>query len=312
MDEPPEQQPAQPKVSAIIFSYNSAAALRRCLAALEKSRERERMEILVVDSGSRDESPGMDGDFPNITMLRLERHFGLAKALNIACRTAQGEHLFFVDPSIEVAPETVAALAARLDSDSDAAAVCPLIVDLEGQPASLVRPLPAPESLKLALRQDAPPQAISPDLAAEAVPIPWADWRAIMARKFFVRGLNYFDQRFGHHWLDAELCYQIRRAAKKTILLPKLKVVGHPPEIAFPLDTSARAALSADRALGAATFAGKHFGFGKGLALRIGISLGAIGRALKALVTFGEVGFEFSRASAILRGQKIDGSQRAL
>jgi GT2 family glycosyltransferase len=312
MAEPPEQQPATPKVSVVIFSYNSAAGLRRCLAALEKSREREKMEIIVVDSGSRDESPNMDVDFPKITMLRLERHFGLAKALNIACRTAQGEHLFFLDPNVEVAPETVAALAAKLDADPDAAAVCPLIVDADGQPTSVVRPLPTIESLKRSLRADAPAEAVSLDLAADAITVPWIEWGAIMARKFFVRGLNYFDQRFGHHWLDAELCFQIRRASRKTLLLPKLRVVRKPAEDALPLDTAARAALAADRALGAATFAGKHFGFGKGLAFRIGITLGAIGRALKAMLTFGEVKFELGRASAILSGQTIDGSQRAL
>lgn len=312
MDESLDQQPAEPKVSAIIVSYNCAEALRRCLAALERSREREKLEIVVVDNGSRDGCPGMDAEFPNITVMRLERHFGLAKALNIGIRTSRGEFLLLLDPNVEVAPDTVTALAARLDADADAVAVCPLIVDAEGQPSSVVRPLPTPDSLKAALRDPGAGKTISLDLAAEPIAVPWADAGAILARKFFIRGLNYFDQRFGHHWLDAELCFQIRRAGKKTLLLPKVKVVRRPAQDSFPLDKSALAALDADRALGAATFAGKHFGFGAGLKLRAGITLGAIGRALKALVTMGDTGYEFGRMSAILSGQKIDGSQGAL
>lgn len=305
MDETLDARPATPKVSAIIVSHNSAAALRRCLTALERTRERQALEIVVVDAGSRDDCPRLDAEFPNVTVMRLARHFGMAKALNIGIRTAQGEYLLLLDPNVEVSPETVAALAARLDSDSDAVAVCPLIVDAEGRPASVIRELPTPDDL-------ACDKIIAPDLSQEAVVVPLADWGAVMARKFFIRGLNYFDDRFGHHWLDAEMCFQIRRAGKKTLLLPRVVVVRRPPQDSFALDSDARAALDADRALGASTFARKHFGLGKGIKVRMAIALAAVGRALKALVTFGDAGFEFSRMSAILSGQKIDGSQRAL
>lgn len=305
MDETLEQRYATPKVSAIIVSYNCAAALRRCLAALERTREREKLEVVIVDAGSRDDCPRMDAEFPNVTILRLERHFGMAKALNIGIRTAQGEYLLLLDPNVEVAPETVMTLAARLDADSDAVAAAPLVVDAEGRPASVIRTLPTAGNAD-------PGRPISVDLEADAVGVPALDWGAILARKFFIRGLNYFDERFGHHWLDTELCFQIRRAGKKTMLLPGVRVTRRPADDSFPLDTSARAALAADEALARATFAGKHFGALAGIKLRLTVTLGAIGRALKAMFTFGQAGFEFSRMSAILGGQKIDGSQRAL
>src|SRR5208282_4332492 len=58
------EEPSGPRVTAILISYNRAAALRRALQALERSRDRERLEILVVDNGSQDESPQLDIDFP--------------------------------------------------------------------------------------------------------------------------------------------------------------------------------------------------------------------------------------------------------
>ena len=69
----PEQEELAPaaKVTAVIFSYDSAPALRRALAALEGSKDRNLIEILVVDCGSHDESPGLDSEFPNVTILRL-------------------------------------------------------------------------------------------------------------------------------------------------------------------------------------------------------------------------------------------------
>src|SRR5512138_2166037 len=119
------QAPAVPKISAIILSYNSAPALRRCLAALEASTARAQMEIIVVDAGSQDESPHLDTEFPEVTFQRMPRNFGATKALNIGARTAAGEYIFYVATEAEVQPDTAAKLAHHLDSDESAAAVCP-------------------------------------------------------------------------------------------------------------------------------------------------------------------------------------------
>src|SRR5271169_5025830 len=124
-----EELPPPPKVTALIFSYDSAPALRRCLAALEGSNGRASIEILVVDCGSHDESPQLDSEFSSVTMLRLPRYFGRTKALNIGTRTAAGEYLLFMTPEVEVLPTTIPSLVARLESDPETVAVCPLLMD---------------------------------------------------------------------------------------------------------------------------------------------------------------------------------------
>ena len=131
--------------------------MRRAVAALEASRDRERLEILVVDCGSRDESSQLDTDFPAINMLRLPHHLGAARAMNIATRTAKGDLLFFLSPNVEVAPDTVSALVNRLQPDVDGAetevaAVCPLLVDPQGGLALRIHEIPTKEELKTAAR----------------------------------------------------------------------------------------------------------------------------------------------------------------
>src|SRR5271163_263648 len=78
-----EETAPAPKVTALIFSYHSAPALRRCLGAIEGSNDRSRIEIIVVDCGSHDESPQLDSEFSSVTILRLPRYFGRTKAFNI-------------------------------------------------------------------------------------------------------------------------------------------------------------------------------------------------------------------------------------
>ncbi len=285
-----EQQPPPPKVTALIFSYDSAPALRRCLAALEGSADRAAIEILVVDCGSHDESPQLDSEFSEVTILRLPRYFGRTKALNIGTRTATGEYLFFLTPEVEVLPTTVPSLLARLESDSEAVAVAPLLLDTEAKPAGQFYRLPTPQTgIDL--------QAVEIDKSAEAVVVEYATFQALLVRKYFVRGINYLDERYGEFGADAELCYQIRRAARKTLVLPQVTALY---TACSPYSASSATILEADRVHGAAVYFGKHFGFAAGLFFRIKAML-------KALFTL-----RFSLFVALVSWTKIDGSQSAI
>jgi len=286
----PIDLPPAIKVTALIFSYDSAPALRRCLTALEGSNDRASIEVLVVDCGSHDESGQLDSEFANVTMLRLPRYFGRTKALNIGTRTAAGEYLLFMTPEVEVLPTTIPALVARLESDSEAVAVCPFLLDTETQPAQQFFRLPTP-----ATGLDLTPASV--DKTAEAVSIEYATFQAFLVRKFFVKGLNYLDEHYGDSWSDAELCYQIRRASRKTLVLPQVTALYTPNS---PYSETAQTIIAADRVHGAAIFFAKHYGFTTGLLFRIK-------SIFKALFSF-----RLGLVVALLSGAKIDGSQTAI
>jgi len=278
------------KVTALVFSYDRASALRRCLAALEGSNDRTSVEILVVDCGSHDDSAQLDSEFANITMLRLPRYFGRTKALNIGTRTAAGEYLLFMTPEVEVLPTTIPTLAAHLDAEPETVAVCPLLVDTETQPADQFFRLPTPAS-----GLDLTP--ITVDKKAEVFPVEYATFQAFLVRKFFLKGLNYLDERYGDSWSDAELCYQIRRVSRKISALPQVTALYTPSS---PYSESARTILEADRIHGASVFFGKHYGFMSGLMFRVKA-------ILKALFTL-----RLGLFGALISGAKIDGSQNAI
>jgi GT2 family glycosyltransferase len=278
------------RVTALVFSYDSAPALRRCLSALEGSNDRSSIEILVVDCGSHDESAQVDTEFANITILRLPRYFGRTKALNIGTRTASGEYLLFMTPEVEVLPTTIPSLVAQLDADPETVAVCPLLLDIETQLAPQFFRLPTPET-------GAELIPVTVDASADVFPVEYATFQAFLVRKFFVKGLNYLDERYGDSWADAELCYQIRRVSRKTLAMPKVTAL-FTPGAAYA--ESARTILEADRIHGAAVYFSKHFGFMSGLLFR----LKAI---FKALFTF-----RIPLFMTLIAGGKIDGSQSAI
>jgi GT2 family glycosyltransferase len=266
-----------------LLAYNQAPELRRAIQALEASQHRDQLEILVLDCASSDGTSQLDVEFPAINMLRLPHHIGAGRAYNIATRTAKGEFLFFLSPGVEVQPDTVEALVSALDNDREATAACPLLTDSQGQPTPHIHRLPDPKAVAAPLAQ------IQPDLAEPSfVEFPSLD--ALLIRKQFVQAMNYFDQRYGHYWVDAELAMQVRRAGRKIRLYPGIRAVYHPgPD---PLTGDSKAA--ADRISGAAEYAGKYGG--SAFSLRLG-------EAFKALA-----GFNLPRFFAVLGGDKLDGT----
>ena len=276
-----------PRVSAVLVSFNQAPELRRAIEALEKSKDRERLDIVVVDCGSQDDSPKLDAEFPAVNMLRLPHHFGAVKAMNIAVRTAKADLIFFLSPNVEVQPDTVSKLAGLLEQESDLSAVCPLLVDPEGKPVSDARPLPTSANLY--------PASQELDLNQESIAIQYPGLEALLVRKQFIRGMNYFDGRYGDSWADADLAMQVRRAGKKVRLYPAIRATFHPAPDPLQGDSLAEA----DRILGAAAYLGKYYGFLSGLSFRLVAILKTLGR------------FDFRLLGYLISGQKLDGSQSA-
>jgi GT2 family glycosyltransferase len=131
------------------------------------------------------------------------------------------------------------------------------------------------------------------DAAREFIEMEHPGLDALMARKQLIKSMNYFDERYGHAWADADMAMQVRRAQKKIKLYPSIRATYYEapdPNEGDPL-------FEADRVLGAAAFVGKYDGFFAGLMYRIGAIFRALGR------------FDFRQVGPLVSGQKLDGSQ---
>jgi len=263
----------------VVVSRNRAPLLRKCLESLEKSEGRETLQLIVVDNGSTDGSAQLDDEFPAVQLVRLPKNFGLTKALNIGWRAADAEYVLFLHDDTEVSPPAALALAAVLDANPDASAVCPLLVDSEGQPAPQFGDLP-PDG------QWRPAEIEGPD----PVPVRYPRGAALMARVYSIKAIRQIDERYGQFGSDADLAAQMLRASKKILLVPAA-VVKH-------LDNREYTAHErADFRMACALFAGKYRGFAAGLRARLASIFGPL------------LGFRFGELRYTLAGQKIDGTQ---
>ncbi len=269
----------------ILLAFNQAQSLRRALSALEQSEGREQIEIIVLDAASTDGTSKIDAEFPAIQMLRLPHHLGAARALNIGVRTAKADLVLLLSPDVEVLPGTIVSLADGLDADPETTAACPLLTDAAGQATPRLYRIPAASAVT------APLATQTPDLSEPNSLVEYPSFDALMIRKQFIAAMNYFDQRYGHYWVDAEFAMQARRASKKIRLYPAVRAILHPA--ADPLDGDSLA--ETDRINGAAEFAGKYGGGAFGV--RMSAALSALGS------------FQLGKVFGVLGGQKLDGSQ---
>ncbi|MFN7923315.1 MAG: glycosyltransferase [Bryobacteraceae bacterium] len=297
----PEAAEAPPlRVSVLIVAHDSAAALRKCVAALEAAPDRAEFEVLLVDNGSTDGSQSLDREFPEIQMLRLPHYCGLTKARNIGIRTCKAEYLLLLAPDVVLDPGAVTKLADRLAADTSALAVCPTLLDDAGKTVSRTFRLPDAGQVSANWENPLSQPASGGDLH---------DGKAILLRKQTIQGINYLDSRFGEHWIDVDLAYQIRKAGKKIALAEDVRGRWNAADPLWkPATAQERAAFAADAANGAAAYLGKHFGFMSGLGLRIRLVLGALVKVL----TFQDPGYSFGLLSRLVSGYKIDGSSQKL
>lgn len=264
----------------VVVSFNRIDRLRACLESLENSAGRETLQLIVVDNGSRDGSAQLDSDFPKIQFSRLPKNFGLTKAMNIGWRAAEAEYVLFLHEDTEVEPDAIERLAAVLDTVPEASAVCPLLVDEQGQPAPQLGSLPPDGQLR-------PAQPAG----EEPVAVEYASGAALMVRAFVIKSTRQIDEHYGQFGSDADLAALIRRAGRKTLLVPQARVRHYG-------DGYDSALRHADFLLGRATWVGKYHGFMAGLGARLGSILGPL------------AGFRFGVLHYTLGGQKIDGTQQ--
>jgi glycosyltransferase involved in cell wall biosynthesis len=140
-------------LSAIVLCCDSGrhiGAALRSLAA-DCGRLAAPCEILVVDNGSRDESPTLLAQLAAelgglLRVIRLPRNMGTSVARNVALRTARGRAILIMDSDAVVPAGCLGALLARLDAAPQAGLVAPRLVHADGRPqlsADIFPPCPA-------------------------------------------------------------------------------------------------------------------------------------------------------------------------
>jgi len=121
----------QPLVSVIIVVHNNIQDLRDCISSILHA-DYPRVEIIAVDSASTDGSPGLIWrEFPSVKLLEYPVNVGFCEGNNRAVRLAKGEFVFLLNPDTVTPPDTISALATRMERDSHIGILAPKMLFLQ-------------------------------------------------------------------------------------------------------------------------------------------------------------------------------------
>lgn len=114
-----------PLVSVVIVNKDGAEHLSALLPSLAR-QDYQKIEIVMVDNGSKDESVDMTRKFfPGATIVELKKNIGFAAGNNVGIERAAGDYLFLLNNDTELADDCVSRLVEKAAGREDVAAVVP-------------------------------------------------------------------------------------------------------------------------------------------------------------------------------------------
>lgn len=116
----PDRAARFPLLSVIIPNWNGIRHLPTCLNAL-RCQTHPNLEVVLVDNASTDESAALvSRDYPEVTVMQLDKNLGLTGGINRGIQIARGKMIAPLNNDTEVVPGWAEALATALLDHPDA------------------------------------------------------------------------------------------------------------------------------------------------------------------------------------------------
>lgn len=126
-----EDTGTEPLVSVVVISYNQWHLTQRCLQSLESNSDSVRLEVLVVDNASRDETPQELSAWlaacpERRSIILNDDNRGFGAAVNQGLAAAHGEFLVILNNDTIVGPGWVRGMRRHFEQDPQLGLACPI------------------------------------------------------------------------------------------------------------------------------------------------------------------------------------------
>jgi N-acetylglucosaminyl-diphospho-decaprenol L-rhamnosyltransferase len=262
-------------LSIVVVTHNGRELALATLRSAQAAAGAIQTEWIVVDSGSRDGTPeAIEREFANVAVVRAANR-GLAAANNIGLRIASGRYVLLLNPDVEIASGSLAALVAAMDARPDVGLASVLQRGVDGRLQYSIRRFPSflrdlGEAL-FAAHWPLPTTLQELEMRAELYEQEHsADWLVgafLLARRQAVEQVGPMDEGFLLYSEEVDWCYRFRQAGWDVRHLPVMAIIHH-------AGRRDRGDLMAQLAHSRRRFAEKHHGRAGAAAIRGALILG--------------------------------------
>ena len=192
-----------PRISVVVCTHNNAAVLADCLAAC-CALDYPDFEVLVIDDGSTDDTPGVVARFPEVRSLRQE-HGGLSVARNHGARQSTGDLIAYTDDDCEPDRDWLFWVARAFQNPRTGAAGGPNLPPTPGGVQEAI----------VAAAPGAPSHILTGDLQAEHLP-----GCNLVLRRRALESIGGFQPQFVTAGDDVDLCWRLLDSGWELAFVP--------------------------------------------------------------------------------------------
>ncbi len=229
------------KLSIVIVSWNVKYLLQKCLESIYKNSPNCDLEVIVVDNASSDGSAEAAEEWFKVhgsrfTVIKNQTNLGFSTANNQGIKTSSGEYVLILNPDTETQPGALDILLSFLESDEDAAAAAPKLLnpDMTLQKSVLGFPtLGAMAMRQLFIEQLWPGNPYTKKYLmsdfkydrAEEIDQPMG--AAIMIKRAVLDKVGLFDESSFMFFDEVDLCFRIKNSGLKLYFIPEATIIHH-------------------------------------------------------------------------------------
>ncbi len=219
-------------VSVVIVNYNTAHLLVPMRDALRASQGHLRLQLIVIDNASRDDSiEVIRRELPEAQLIANEANVGFGRANNQALPFATGRHVLLLNTDAFVSPDTLAKTVGYLDAHPEVGILGVRLTGSDGELQPCCRRFPTPWNAFVAragLVRWLPRTRMVDDMSWDHASVRECDWVPgcyYLVRREVIEQVGLFDPRYFLYCEEVDHCRAARSAGWKVVFYPHTTVI---------------------------------------------------------------------------------------
>ena len=206
-------KPASVDVSVVVVNYNTAHLLHEMRDALTRSQGALKLQTIVIDNASRDDSAEvLRRDFSDAELIFNSRNVGFGRANNQALPLVTGRYVLLLNTDAFVSPGTLTQTVAYMDAHPEAGILGVRLIGRDGVLQPSCRYFPTPWNVFLnrsGLHRYFPAVRMVDDMAWDHASVRECDWVPgcyYLVRREVIAEVGLFDPRFFLYYEEVDHC----------------------------------------------------------------------------------------------------------
>lgn len=190
-----------------------------------------KFEVIVVDNASKDGSAEVLSKVNRITTILSPQNLGFGKANNLGVNIAKGRNILFLNTDTKIIDNSIAILSHFLDAHPEVGAVGGNLIDATGNPTqSFERRFPGPIHVINSITHGVLYRImygrnVTYCHSTHPLEVAYITGADLMVPKRILDAFGAFDPVFFMYYEETDLCFRIRKAGYKIVIVPDAKII---------------------------------------------------------------------------------------